>query len=159
MLNRHNTTHSNGKLDLLDFFVNPKIKQQKQYEAVRAIVVDKLSTKNVALKFNYKPSTLHSMTRDAKNGKIILFPIIKKGPKRKQTNQKIQNEIIEFRKSDLSTTDIQLKLKSQDVSISARTVERILKEAGYKKLKRRTFAQMGKTVLMTKKLVLESLQD
>ena len=149
MLNRHNTTHSNEKLDLADFFANPKIKQQKQYEAIRAIVIDKSSTKSVGLKFNYKISTLHSMIRDAKNRRIELFPKIKKGPKRKQTNQKIQNIIIEFRKSNLSTTDIQIELNSQDISISARTVERILKEAGYEKLKRRTFAQLGKTVQNT----------
>ena len=46
MLNRHNTTPANKKLDLAEFFANPKIKQQKQYEAIRAIVVDKLSTKS-----------------------------------------------------------------------------------------------------------------
>lgn len=146
MFNRQNSTLEDGPLDLESFFKIPKSIRQKQYEAIRAIIIDNIPINNVATIFNYKLSTLNSLIRDAKNNKIELFPEIKKGPKSRHTNSDIQNKIIELRSDNLSTTDIQVTLKSQNISISARTVERILKESGFQKLKRRTFAQLGKTV-------------
>ncbi len=46
----------------------------------------------------------------------------------------------------LSTSDIQDRLAEDTIKISSRTVERILKDAGYGKLKRRTHKELGITI-------------
>ena len=106
MINRQNETQKT-KIDLADYFKNPIYPRQKQYEAIRAIVVDEKSIEFVAKQFGYKPGTIYSLLRDAKAGKIALFPAIKKGPKKKRNSPEIQDKIIEYRKMRLSTPDIQ----------------------------------------------------
>ncbi len=153
MTNRHNSTQSNNSADLVDYFSNPTTKRQKQYEAVRALVLEKLSVDDVSKKFGYKTSTIYSLLRDAKSKKIELFPAIRKGPQQKRTSPDVQNEVIVYRRQGLSTTDIHLRLAEVEIKISPRTVERVLKDAGFGKLKRRTNAQLGKT--LTNKIIPE----
>jgi hypothetical protein len=43
-------------------------------------------------KFNYKVNTVYALIRDAKSGKIALFPDVKKGPAQRRTSQKIQEK-------------------------------------------------------------------
>lgn len=144
MLNSHNDTLN--YTDLLNFFINPASTRQKQYEVVRAIIVDKLPIKDIASKFGYKVNTIYALLRDVKYGKIDLFPEIKMGPKERRTNLEIQDIIIALRKENLSTTDIHNKLKEKKINVSIRTIERILKDKGFKKLKRRTFQELGITL-------------
>ena len=46
---------------------------------------------------------------------------------------------------NISTYDIKVKLEKENISISDRTIERILKGAGFEKLKRRTNRELGKS--------------
>ena len=85
----------NKTIDLHDYFKNPATQRQKQYEAVRAVIVENESAESVAKKFNYKQSTIYSLVRDAKAGKLELFPTVQKGPKQKRTSTIIQNKIID----------------------------------------------------------------
>jgi transposase len=146
MINRHNNTLNNDEFDLIEYFENPTSPRQKHYEAVRAIAIEKLPVEVIAEKFGYKASTVYSLLRDAKAGKIELFPIVRKGPQHKRTPSDIQDKIIGFRRKGLSTPDIQRSLKDIGFKISARTVERILKDTGFGKMKRRTYKELGKTV-------------
>ena len=138
MFNRHNKTLISTEVDLDDYFQRPASPRQKQYEAIRAIAIDGESIEDAAKRYGYKASTVYSMLRDAKAGKIELFPTIKKGPKKKRTNLDVQDKIIGYRKMRLSASDIQDRLAEDTISISSRTVERILKDAGFGKLKRKT---------------------
>ena len=144
MLNSHNDTLNS--VDLLNFFVNPTSTRQKQYEVVRAIIIDKLPINDVASKFGYKVNSIYALLRDAKSGKIELFPQIKMGPKERRVPLEIQEIIIALRKENLSTTDIHNKLKEKKINVSIRTIERILKDKGFKKLKRRTYKELGITL-------------
>ena len=146
MTNRQSNTHASGGLDLAHYFNNPTTQRQKQYEVVRALVLEKQSVDVVARKFGYKISTIYSLLRDAKAGKIELFPVVRKGPKQKRTPSDAQNKIIMYRRQRLSTTDIPLRLAEAGINISSRTVERVLKDAGFGKLKRRTNAELGRTL-------------
>ena len=143
--NRQNKNLKDEKFNLHDFFNNPISSRQKQYEAIRAVIIECQSPQIIAKKFGYKTSTLYSLIRDAKAGKLQLFPVIRKGPKQKRTPTEIQNKIIALRKQNLSTFDISDILKEQGVTISERTVERIVKDFGFEKLKRRTNRELGKT--------------
>ncbi len=132
--------------DLLGYFKNPPSQRQKQYDAVRAIVLEKQSVEMVAKRYNYKHSTIYALLRDAKAGKIELFPVIQKGPQQKRTSSEVQEKIIAYRKQRLSTPDIQSLLAQENIHLSVSTVERILKHAGFGKLKRRTNKELGKTI-------------
>lgn len=73
-------------INLDTFFSNPTTPAQKQYEAIRAIIVDELPIELVAEKFSYSVNTLYSLMRDAKGGKLELFPSRGlRGPKQRQT--------------------------------------------------------------------------
>ncbi len=144
MINRQNKTLINAVM--VDYFKNPASTKQKQYEAIRAIVIDEESIEDTAERYGYKTSTIYALLRDARTGRIELFPTIKKGPQQKRTNPDVQDKIIEYRKMRLSTSDIQERLAEETITISSRTVERILKDTGYGKLKRRTNKELGITV-------------
>jgi len=145
MFNRHNKAIDNTKIDLTGYFNNPAAQRQKQYEAVRAVVIEHTPIKTVARKFGYKPATLYSLLKDARAGKITLFPEVRKGPQSRRFSLELQDKIIACRKQQLSSVDIQQKLAKDGVKISDRTVERILKDAGFGKLKRRTNKERGQT--------------
>ena len=142
MTNRHNKT----LINMADYFKKPGSPKQKHYEAIRAIVIDGESIEGVAKRYGYKESTVYSLLRDAGTGRVELFPAVKKGPQQKRTNPDVCDKIIEYRKMRLSTPDIQDRLAEKAIKISSRTVERILKDAGFGKLKRRTNKELGKTI-------------
>jgi transposase len=145
MIRSHNNTLNNNEIDLIKFFTEPVCKRQKQYEVVRAVIIEKLSVEFAAKKFGYKINTVYSLIRDSKSGQIQLFPEIKKGPKHRKTSIEIQERIIRFRKENLSSPDIHNRLKDEHIEVSARTIERILTDAGFRRLKRRTNKELGKT--------------
>ncbi len=145
MTNRQNKTLINIGVDLVDYFKKPISHRQKQYEAIRAIAIGGESIEEAAKRYGYKASTVYSLLRDARAGKIELFPAVKKGPQQKRTDPDVCDKIIEYRKMRLSTSDIQERLAEETNKITSRTVERILKDAGYGKLKRRTNKELGIT--------------
>ena len=124
-------------IDLELFFLNPDSKKQKQYEAIRAFAVDKLSAGEVAQKFNYKLSTIYTFIKNVKSGEIIFFPKPKKGPKQRQFSFDVQKQIFRYRNKNLSHTDICERLNKKGINISAQTVSRILSDAGFPKLKKK----------------------
>ncbi|MBU0560134.1 MAG: transposase [Bacteroidetes bacterium] len=132
-------------MNILDYFLNPLSKRQNQYEAIRAFVVEKLSADEVAAKYGYKPSTIYTMLRDTRAGRLELFPIVKKGQKQRRTPNAYQKEIIGLRKQNYSIHDIHEKLSESDINVSAKTIERILKENGFEKLPRRSDRERGVT--------------
>lgn len=133
-------------VDLHQFFSSPS-GRQKQYEAVRAIIMENMNYDDAADKFGYSKNSLYALVQKAKSGKVRLFPEISLGPTKRRTGDPIRDKIIEYRKKNfLSTTDIQHKLSDEGISISSRTIERILKDAGFVKLSRRTNKERGVTL-------------
>jgi len=143
MFNSHKDNHN--RIDLEAFFDHPSSRRQCQYEAVRAFVKDSMSAEEVALKFGYVAATVYALVRDVKAGKICLFPQVKLGPKKRRTPQEILEAIVALRKEGLSSVDIHERLLADGIELSVRTIERITKEAGFEKLKRRTNKERGFT--------------
>ena len=135
-----------SNIDLEAYFKNPASCSQKQYEAVRAFVVDKHSAQEVASMFNYKISSVYTFIKNAKSGMLDFFPQQKLGPKQRQTPFEVQKEIFRLRNQNLSLIDIRDQLNLKGIEISEQTVDRILDEAGFPKLKRRTNQELGKTI-------------
>lgn len=134
-----------SKIDLLKFFNEPASERQRQYEAVRAFIKEKLPARIVAEKFSYKVTTVYALLKDAKAGKLNLFPEVKKGPGKRRTSEAVQYRIIYLRKENLSSPGIQKRLAAEDIQTSIKTIERILKDAGFPKLKRRNYKELGIT--------------
>ncbi|MHB8276854.1 MAG: transposase [Candidatus Humimicrobiaceae bacterium] len=143
MFNRHK--YNQNKIDLEAFFDHPLSRRQCQYEVVHAFVKEGMSAEEVALKFGYAAATVYALVRDAKAGKTTLFPEVKLGPKKRRTPEEILQVIIALRKKGLSSPDIYQRLLLEGTTLSTRTIERIIKEAGFEKLKRRTDKERGFT--------------
>ena len=145
MNKRQNSIPSKRRTKLLKYFIEPTTSGQKQYEAVRAFIVEQLTAEEVAKKFGYTLSTVYSLVKKTTAGKLKLFPKVEKGPKGRRIPIDVQNKIIQFRKRNLSAKDIEQKLAKENISISKRTIARVLLDAGFKKLKRRTNRERGIT--------------
>jgi len=144
---------NDAPLELTDYFNQPVSPRQKQYEAIRAIVIGNDSVDKVAEKYGYQSSTIYSLLREAKARRVSLFPAVSLGPKKRQTHSNIQDRIIALRKQALSTPDIYQCLLNEGFKSSISTVQRILKGAGFAKLPRRTNKELGRTT--TKKVIPE----
>jgi len=86
LINRQNKTLINIGIDLLEYLKNPVSYRQKQYEAIRAIAIGGESIEDIAKRYGYKAGTFYSLLRDARAGKIELFPAVKKGSQQKRIN-------------------------------------------------------------------------
>lgn len=131
------------------FFAKPKIPLQRQYEAIRSIVVGKTPAAMVAKKYDYAISTLYSLVRDFKLGKLAFFQTNKQGPTDRRMPQHMQQLVLGYREENLAAKDIRSRLEQAGYHCSTRTVERILTDAHFPKLPRRTFAELGKSLQNT----------
>lgn len=129
--------------DLKAFFLEPKTPKQKQYEVIRAYVIDGLSAKDAAQRYEFTESTLSSLLRDFRRGELDFFPKGKPGPKDRRVTPYIREQVCSLRRQGMSTLEIVEKLKAQGVSLSASSVERILREEGFGKLSRRSVSERG----------------
>lgn len=133
-------------INLNTFFSSPITPAQKQYEAIRAIIVDGLPIDLVAEKFSYSVNTLYSLMRDARGGKLELFPSRGvRGPKQRQTPDYICSLILSYRKLDLSCNDIADRLQQEGYKVSKSTVSNVIAETQLPRLPRRTNAERGLT--------------
>jgi hypothetical protein len=133
-------------MNLKTYFSKPSVPRQRQYEAIRTIVLDKMPVVDAAKKYGYTISTLYTFLRDAKSGKLRLFPELQIGPIKRRTPSNLQKMIIKKRKMNMSSREIKNSLMADSVNVSVSTVERILSDANFSKLPRRTYAELGNTV-------------
>jgi len=129
--------------DLKSLFSNPKSPKHRQYEALRACVLEGTPAKEAARRFGFTEKSLFALAHDLRAGKLDFFPRRQTGPKERRLTPHIRNMICELRKQNLSVADIAGRLRREGVETSPSTVERVLKEAGFDKLGRRTAVQRG----------------
>ena len=131
--------------DLKSFLLVPQTPKQRQYEALRAYVLDEIPAKEVAQRFGFTENSLYTLAHDLRCGKLELFPQRSTGPKDRRVTPYVCEKIIALRKNNLSTAEIVEQISNDHIALSASTVERILKDFGIGKLPRRTTAQRGRT--------------
>ena len=139
---------NDAQLKLTDYFNNPVSQRDKQYEAIRAIVIGNAPINRVAEKYGYKPSTIYAMPRRV--GSAYSPQSVKA-----LTHSDLQDRIISLRKQDLSAPDIYQRLLEEGIKSAISTIQRILKVAGFAKLPRRTDKELGKST--TRKVIPERL--
>lgn len=131
-------------MELIDYFTKDLKPRQKQYEALRAVAFQEGTIDEIATCFGYIPQSLKTLANRLLRGKHQLFPDIKSGPKGRHTAQETVKVIIGLRRERrLSAKEISEELGETDRLVSIRTVERILNDAGFPKLHRRTDRERG----------------
>jgi len=126
-----------------NYFLKPVDPAQRKYEALRAIFVEGLKPSKVSKKFNYPINTLYAFTYEFKKNNILDFFLpLKRGPKEYHKKTKfVKDRIIELRKKNFSVTEIQEKLEKENLSITSRTIDSVLKKEGFSRIFRRTNAE------------------
>lgn len=131
-------------MKLIDYFTKNLKPRQKQYEALRAVAFQEGTIDEIATCFGYTPQSLKTLVNRLLRGRHQLFPDIKSGPKGRHTKQETVKVIIGLRRERrLSAKEISKELGKTDRPVSIRTVERILNDAGFPKLHRRTDRERG----------------
>jgi len=119
------------------FFRQPQTAPQRQYEALRAYLLEGHSAKQVAQRFGYSPPTLYALARELRAGRLRFFEPSKPGPKRAPKREAARQRVIELRKQNYSVYDIQKILRTEDRILSHVLIHQILREEGFAKLPRR----------------------
>jgi transposase len=120
-----------------EFFLKPASATQRQYEALRAYLLEGRSAKQVAQRFGYSPTTLYSLGRELRGGRLHFFEPLKPGPKRAPKREAARTKVIELRKQNHSVYDIKRILRGAGLAISHVLIHQILQEEGFAKLPRR----------------------
>jgi transposase len=132
--------------DLKAFFLNPKPPRQRQYEALRAYVLDQAPARQTARRFGFTEKTLYALAHDLRTGKLDLFPKPSVGPKNRRLTRYVRDAICQMRKNNMAVTEIVQRLDEQDIArLSPSTVERALKDAGFGKLPRRAASKRSRS--------------
>ena len=143
MYNQYYKRH-NLVMVLKDYFTKDLKPRQRQYEAIRAIAFKEGTIDEIAAHFDYSPRSLDTIINRLVNGKHQLFPDVKTGPKGRRSSKQAVKEIIDLRrKKRLSAKEIAEELEKSDSQPGIRTVERILQDAGFARLCRRTDRERG----------------
>ena len=128
---------------LSEYFANPENVTQKQYEALRAIHLEKFPTEKVAENFGYSVNGLYDLSKKYKSlllkGKLTekVFAGSHLGRKPKKEKDKLKKLIIDLRKKYLSVEDIKSILDGQGYAASETYIYKTIKQEGFGRLPRR----------------------
>ena len=131
-------------MDIKHYFQSPQYQRHRQYEAVRAFILEKKSAETIAEEFGYTITSIYSLVRDFKkrlaNNTLnsYLFTSPQLGRNEKQKAGKLQGKIILLRKHYLSVEEIKEKLDAQNEQASETYIYQTIKKAGFARLPRRT---------------------
>jgi len=129
------------------FFTKPTAKWQRRYEALRSSFVDKLPAKAVADKFGYSKGYIRLLRYLFKKEQIdFLDPVAEGKVARRRVTAEIREKIKGLREKQYSSYEITRLLNEEEIKISVKTVERVLKEEGYSRLPRGRRVRHGMTI-------------
>jgi len=129
------------------YFSRPVPDWQRRYEALRALLVDRLPTQVVADRFGYRPGYVRLLKHQFVHGKIDFSEPVPEGKaERRGVTAEVRAKIRTWRERRLSAGEIAELLSEEGVEMSVRTVERVLAEEGFAKLPRRMRLKLGQTV-------------
>ena len=121
------------------FFLSPQEPLHRQYEALRAYFVERLSSMEAARRFRYSPGSFrvlcHQFRHDPEKRSAFFrsFPRAHAAPAR----DPVRELVVALRKRNLSVYDIQRELAAGDHPISINALTVLLREEGFARLPRR----------------------
>jgi hypothetical protein len=124
--------------DLTQVFLRPVNPTHRQYEALRAYFVDRVSSREAARRFGYSPGSFRVLTSDFRQRPDRpFFRPPAKGPPQALKTDPLRQQIIRARKQNLSIYDISRVLKEENHPLSPVAIAQILKAEGFARLPRR----------------------
>lgn len=129
-----------------DFFLKPGHATQRQYEALRAFYVDGRSAKDVAEAFRYSKNYFDKLRslfhkRLLEDDPPSFFTESKAGPKPKDIEASVKEQIIALRKQNYSIVEIRAVLDAKGHGLTLMGIDQVLKDDGFARLPRRTRAE------------------
>jgi hypothetical protein len=121
------------------FFLEPHHPRHRQYEALRAYFVDRLSSPEAARRFGYQSGSFrilvfrfrHEMDRH-------FFRDVVRGPQTQPKKDAVRERIVTLRKQNLSVYDIRDQLeRAGRGSLSVTAIQEVLRAEGFARLPRR----------------------
>ena len=119
------------------FFLHPRNAPHRQYEALRAFLIDGLSAIEVAKLFGYTPASFrvlcHTFRHDPGFRKRF-FPDPPRGPAK---GARLRERVVALRKQNHSVYDIRDQLARESTPLAVNSIWVILNEEGFSRLPRR----------------------
>lgn len=132
---------NNERKDITDMtrrFLVPANSTHRQYEALRAFFVDQTPSAEVARRFGYSTGSFrvlcHQFRHDPQR-RFFLTP--QKGPHVAPKRDAVREQVVALRKKNLSIYDIHRCLQDQNQCLSAVSISKLIKQAGFARLPRR----------------------
>jgi hypothetical protein len=123
---------------LAQHFLEPTNATHRQYEALRAYLVEGRPGPEVAARFGYTYGSFRVLVHQfRKDPSRCFFLAPDKGPHVAPKKQTLRDRVIALRKHNLSIYDISRTLAAEDQPLSPMAVDQILKEEGFLRLPRR----------------------
>lgn len=135
--------HPNLTQQINLFFTRPTNITHKQYEALRAFFVEKLSAGEVAQRFGYQRHSVYALIktfRESMQNATAQSPFFlahSPGRKERDVTGEISEKIVRLRKHYLSTPDIKVLLDAEGTKVSERYIWTIIEKEGFGRLPRR----------------------
>jgi hypothetical protein len=132
-----------------NFFLAPQFPLQRQYEALRAYLVDEEPSADVARRFGYSPGAFrvlcHQFRHDPQK-RASFFRLPQRGPQSSPARDRVRELAVAMRKRNLSVYDIQRELAAAGHTISINSLTVLLREEGFSRLPRRADDERPVTV-------------
>jgi Transposase DDE domain len=120
------------------FFYRPVTPRQRQYEALRAFFLDRLSSTAAARRFGYSPGAFRVLCYNFRRGALPeFFATAHPGPRGQPKKSRAHEQIVALRKRNYSVYEISQALKEQGTPLSPTAVREVLAAEGFAPLPRR----------------------
>jgi hypothetical protein len=132
-----------------NFFLSPQFPLQRQYEALRACLVDEEPSAKVARRFGYSPGAFRVLCyqfRHDPHKRASFFRQPKRGPQSSPARDRVRDLAVAMRKRNLSVYDMQRELAAAGHTISVNSLTVLLREEGFSRLPRRADDERPLTV-------------
>jgi hypothetical protein len=132
-----------------NFFLSPLFPLQRQYEALRAYLVDEEPSGDVARRFGYSPGFFRVLCyqfRHDPQKRASFFRQPHRGPQSSPARDRVRDLAVAMRKRNLSVYDMQRELAAAGHTISINSLTVLLREEGFSRLPRRADDERPVTV-------------
>jgi hypothetical protein len=120
------------------FFLEPRLPKHRQYEALRAYLVEGRPAQQVARAFGYSLNSFHVLCHHfRRETQPVFFLSPRHGPQTQPKKSAARDLIVQLRKQNHSVYEISQTLKDRHCSLSPTGVREVLKAEGFAPLPRR----------------------
>ena len=120
------------------FFLEPRLPKHRQYEALRAFLVEQRPAKDVARAFGYSLNSFHVLCHHFRREPApVFFVSPRHGPQSQPKKSAARDLIVQLRKQNHSVYEISQTLKERHCPLSPTAVREVLQAEGFAALPRR----------------------